>query len=94
FACRTFDLKELREVDKNSLQSYRKTDKSGRPISVECIGNLNVKALYACTSQERLPACIAAAGSPVETSLTILDLGGVSLSNFIRIKDYIFAATS
>jgi hypothetical protein len=82
---------------------------SGRPIYIERIGNLNVKALYACTTQERLlqhlvveyesfltsrlPACTAAIGHPVETSLTILDLGGVSLSNFIRVKDYVAAAT-
>jgi len=107
---RTFRFPELEEVDKYYPQSYHKTDKSGRPVYIERIGNLNMKALYACTSQERLlqrlvveyesflttrlTACSAAAGHPIETSLTILDLGGVSLSNFIRVKDYVFAATS
>ncbi|KAJ7454659.1 CRAL-TRIO domain-containing protein [Mycena latifolia] len=107
---RTFDFTELEEVDKYYPQYYHSMDKSGRPVYIERIGNLNIKALYACTSQERLlqrlvveyesflssrlPACAAAAGHPVETSLTILDLGGVSLSNFIRVKDYVFAATS
>ncbi|KAJ7638219.1 CRAL-TRIO domain-containing protein [Roridomyces roridus] len=106
---RTFQFNELEEVDKYYPQSYHKTDKSGRPIYIECIGNLNVKALYACTTQERLlqrlvveyeaflntriAACSAAAGHPIEKSLTILDLGGVSLSNFIRVKDYVFAST-
>ncbi|KAJ7640821.1 CRAL-TRIO domain-containing protein [Mycena polygramma] len=106
---RTFDFKELEEVDKYYPQYYHSMDKSGRPIYIERIGNLNVKALYACTSLERLlqhlvveyesfltsrlPACSAAAGHPVDTSLTILDLGGVSLSNFIRVKDYVAAAT-
>ncbi|KAJ7075160.1 CRAL-TRIO domain-containing protein [Mycena belliarum] len=107
---RTFDFSELEEVDKYYPQYYHKMDKSGRPVYIERIGNLNMKALYACTSQDRLlkrlvveyesfltsrlAACAAAAGHPVETSLTILDLGGVSLSNFIRVKDYVFAATS
>ncbi|KAJ7123114.1 CRAL-TRIO domain-containing protein [Mycena epipterygia] len=106
---RTFDFTELAEVDKYYPQYYHHMDKSGRPIYIERIGNLNMKALYACTSQERLlqrlvveyesflstrlTACSAATGHPVETSLTILDLGGVSLSNFIRVKDYVFAAT-
>lgn len=43
---------------------------------------------------ERLPACSKAIGHPVETSCTILDLQGVSLSNFYRVKDYLMAATS
>jgi len=106
---RTFKFTELEEVDKYYPQSYHKTDKSGRPVYIERIGNLNMKALYACTSQERLlqrlvveyeaflttrlSACSAAAGHPIETSLTILDLGGVSLSNFIRVKDYVFTST-
>jgi len=106
---RSFDFTELHEVDKYYPQYYHNMDKSGRPIYIERIGNLNVKALYACTTQERLlqqlvveyesfltsrlPACSAAVGHPVETSLTILDLGGVSLSNFIRVKDYVAAAT-
>ncbi|KAJ6585015.1 CRAL-TRIO domain-containing protein [Mycena capillaripes] len=106
---RTFDFRELTEVDRYYPQYYHNMDKSGRPIYIERIGNLNVKALYACTSQERLlqhlvveyesfltsrlPACSEAAGHPVETSLTILDLGGVSLSNFIRVKDYVASAT-
>ncbi|KAJ7745428.1 CRAL-TRIO domain-containing protein [Mycena maculata] len=107
---RTFEFPELKEVDKYYPQYYHKMDKSGRPVYIERIGNLNIKALYACTSQERLiqrlvveyesfltmrlAACSAATGHPVETSLTILDLGGVSLSNFIRVKDYVFAATT
>ncbi|KAF8173762.1 CRAL-TRIO domain-containing protein [Mycena galopus ATCC 62051] len=106
---RSFEFPELTEVDKYYPQCYHNMDKTGRPIYIERIGNLNVKALYACTTQDRLikqlvveyesfltsrlPACSAAIGHPVETSLTILDLGGVSLSNFIRVKDYIAATT-
>lgn len=82
----------------------------GRPIYVERLGLLDVKALYAITTQERqlqrlvyeyekslterLPACSKAVGHPVETFCTILDLQNVSLSNFYRVKDYVMAASS
>lgn len=82
----------------------------GRPVYVERLGQLDIKALYAATTQERqlqrlvfeyekflsdrLPACSKACGHPVETSCTILDLGGVSLSNFYRVKDYVSQASS
>ncbi|KAJ7281482.1 CRAL-TRIO domain-containing protein [Mycena rebaudengoi] len=105
---RTFDFPELSEVDKYYPQYYHKMDKDGRPIYIERIGKLDMKALYALTTQERLlqrlvfeyerflslrlPACAAAAGHPVETSLTILDLHNVSLSNFVRVRDYVLHA--
>ncbi|KAJ7835460.1 Sec14-like protein, partial [Mycena olivaceomarginata] len=105
---RSFKFTELKEVDKYYPQYYHA--QSGRPIYIERIGALNVKALYACTSLDRLlshlvveyesflstrlPSCSSAIGRPVDTSLTILDLGGVSLSNFIRVKDYVRAATN
>ncbi|KAJ7052499.1 CRAL-TRIO domain-containing protein [Mycena amicta] len=105
-----FTFPELAEVDKYYPQFYHGMDKSGRPVYIERLGALNVNAIYACTTQERLlqhlvveyesfltsrlPACSAAIGHDVETSLTILDLGGVSLSNFIRVKAYVAAATS
>ena len=41
-----------------------------------------------------MPACSKAVGHPVETSCTILDLAGVSLSNFYRVKDYVMSASS
>lgn len=69
------------------------------------MGKLDITALYRVTTQERqlqrfvveyekflsdrLPACSSAVGHPVETSCTILDLNGVSLSNFYRVKDYV-----
>jgi len=107
---RTFDFTELAEVDKYLPQYYHNMDKSGRPIYIQRLGNLDVKAMYACTTQERLiqhlvveyetflnsrlAACSDAVGHPVETSLSILDLGGVSLSSFVRVKDYVSAATN
>ena len=39
-----------------------------------------------------MPASSRAVGHPVETFCTILDLQGVSLSNFYRVKDYVMAA--
>jgi hypothetical protein len=41
-----------------------------------------------------MPAASRAVGHPVETFCTILDLQGVSLSNFYHVKDYVMAAAS
>ncbi|KAJ6579542.1 CRAL-TRIO domain-containing protein [Mycena vulgaris] len=107
---KNFEFPELPIVDKYYPQYYHKNDKDGRPVYVERLGLLDLKALYAATTQERqikrlvleyekflterLPACSAAAGHPVETSCTILDLHNVSLSNFYRVKDYVMQASS
>ncbi|RDB15619.1 Sec14 cytosolic factor [Hypsizygus marmoreus] len=106
----SFDFKEKLEVDKYYPQYYHKMDKDGRPLYIERLGLLDIKALYAVTTQERqlqrlvseyekflayrLPACSKAIGHPVETSCTILDLQNVSLSNFYRVKDYVFQAAT
>lgn len=82
----------------------------GRPIYVERLGLLDIKKLYAATTEdrllkrlvyeyerflvERLPACSKDAGHPVETSCTILDLKGVSLGNFYSVKDYVSKASA
>ncbi|EEB88724.1 hypothetical protein MPER_13274 [Moniliophthora perniciosa FA553] len=117
---KNFDFKEKAEVDKYYPQYYHKMDKpafdslvvykEGRPIYIERLGKLDIKALYNITSQERqlqrlvyeyekfistrLPACSESVGYPVETSCTILDLHNVSLSNFYRVKDYVSQASS
>ncbi len=86
---------------------YKKKD--GRPIYIEQLGKLDIKALYEITTQERLlkrliceyerstrarmPASERMVGHPVETFCTILDLSGVSLSNFYRVKDYVLEAS-
>jgi len=106
---KNFDFKEKAEVDKYYPQYYHKMDKDGRPIYIERLGKLDIKALYAVTTQERqlqrlvweyekflnerLPACSAAVGHPVETSCTILDLQNVGLSNFYKVKDYVMQAS-
>jgi hypothetical protein len=105
----TFEFKEREEVNKYYPQYYHKNDKDGRPVYIEQLGKLDIKALYAITSQDRLlkrliceyerstrtrmPASAIAAGHPVETFCTILDLQGVSLSNFYRVKDYVLEAS-
>lgn len=107
---KNFDFKEKAEVDQYYPQFYHKTDKDGRPVYIEQLGKLDIKKLYAITTMERqlqrlvweyercitdrFPACSRAVGHPVETSCTILDLKNVSLSNFYRVKDYVFSASS
>ncbi|KAK2462357.1 hypothetical protein APHAL10511_005663 [Amanita phalloides] len=107
---KNFDFKEKKEVNKYYPQYYHRMDKDGRPVYVERLGQLDFKALYEVTTPERqiqrlvceyekflterLPACSSACGHPVETSCTILDLGGVSLTNFYRVKDYVMQAAS
>jgi hypothetical protein len=107
---KNFDFKEKAEVDKYYPQYYHKMDKEGRPVYVERLGKLDVKALYGITTQERqlqrlvyeyekfiterLPSCSSACGHPVETSCTIMDLGGVSLSSFYQVKNYVSEASS
>jgi hypothetical protein len=48
---------------------------------------------YERSVNERLPAASKAVGHPVETFCTILDLKGIGITNFVRVKDYIFEAT-
>jgi len=107
---RTFIFTEKEEVNKYYPQYYHKVDKDGRPVYIEQLGKLDIKALYAATTQERLlqrlvseyerslatrmPASSRAVGHPVETFCTILDLQGVTLSNFYRVKDYIMATAA
>lgn len=106
---RNFDFIEKEQVDQYYPQYYHKIDKDGRPIYFERLGKLNVPALYGITTKERLlqrlileyerfltdrlPACSAAVGHPVETVCTILDLKGVSLSSFYQVRDYVNEAS-
>jgi len=100
-----FEFPERPEVDKYYPQYYHKTDKEGRPIYIEQLGPLDVNALYKVTTEERqlrrlvweyerllrkrIPACADAAGHAVEASCTILDLKGVGIGQFWKVKDYI-----
>jgi len=107
---KSFDFKEKEEVDKYYPQYYHKMDKDGRPIYIERLGKLDIKALYGITTQERqlqrlvyeyekfiserLPACSAEVGHHVETSCTILDLHNVGLGQFYKVKDYVAQASA
>ncbi|KAG8712313.1 cytosolic factor, phosphatidylinositol/phosphatidylcholine transfer protein [Ceratobasidium sp. 423] len=100
-----FDFPEKEQVSKYYPQYYHKMDKDCRPVYIERLGNVDLKALAGVTTQERqlqnlvneyerflherLPACSAAAGKPVETSCTILDMKGVGISSFYQVKDYV-----
>jgi len=51
---KAFDFPERAEVIKYYPQYYHKTDKDGRPVYIERLGKIDMKALYAVTTQERL----------------------------------------
>ncbi|KIJ61018.1 hypothetical protein HYDPIDRAFT_169916 [Hydnomerulius pinastri MD-312] len=105
---KNFVFTEKKEVDKYYPQYYHKMDKDGRPVYIQRLGKLDINALNAITTQERqlqrfvleyekflterLPACSKAVGHPVETSCTIMDLSGVGLTSFYRVKDYVSQA--
>lgn len=73
-------------------------DASGRPVYWERVGRIDVEAMMGLTTLEQLlryhvwtyernvrprfVACSAAAGRPVTTLVTVLDLDGVALSSF------------
>lgn len=77
---------------------------------MEVLGKLDLNKLFAVTTQERmlkrlvyeyekmlrerLPACEWASGKTVETSCTILDLNGVGLSSFYKVKSYVGEAST
>ncbi|KAF8451101.1 CRAL-TRIO domain-containing protein [Boletus edulis BED1] len=105
---KNFVFTEKKEVDKYYPQYYHKMDKDGRPVYIQRLGKIDVNKLNDISSPdrqlrrfvleyekfltERLPACAHAVGHPVETSCTIMDLAGVSIASFYRVKDYVFQA--
>ncbi|KAJ3129326.1 cytosolic factor, phosphatidylinositol/phosphatidylcholine transfer protein [Nowakowskiella sp. JEL0407] len=98
----SFAYGERLEVGKIYPRYYHKTDKQGRPIYIEFLGNLDVKKLlsvtnidrvmqyhvreYEKTQRYRLPACSAKKGTNIEQCCTILDLKGVKLSEFNNVR--------
>ncbi|KAJ1547521.1 cytosolic factor, phosphatidylinositol/phosphatidylcholine transfer protein [Nowakowskiella sp. JEL0078] len=84
---------------------YHKTDKVGRPLYIELLGIMNLDQILAVSTLDRcliqhvveyeklvnyrLPACSDAAGYRIEQSCTIIDLKGVSLSNFSRCFSFV-----
>ncbi|PWZ03370.1 putative SEC14-phosphatidylinositol/phosphatidylcholine transfer protein [Testicularia cyperi] len=106
----SFEYPEKKEVDAYYPQYYHKTDKDGRPIYIEQLGNLDLKALYNVTTperqiqklvveyekfqRERLPVCTAHKGELVETSCTIMDLKSVGISQFWKVSTYVQQASN
>ena len=89
-----FDFEEVFKVKPFYPHSYHKTDKLGRPIYIEILSEVDVDKLLTVTTEDKLkkyyireyerlmkrrfPACSAVLKKPVQQSLTILDLEGIS----------------
>lgn len=100
--------KVRRPLSPTCSRAHTRPLQDGRPVYIQRLGKIDVNALNAITTQdrqiqrfvleyekfltERLPACSKAVGHPVETSCTIMDLAGVSVTSFYRVKDYVFQA--
>lgn len=90
-------------------QYYHKTDKDGRPVYIEELGSVNITEMYKITTQERmiknltweyesfvnhrLPACSRKSNYLVETSCTILDLKGISITAASQVLSYVREAS-
>lgn len=97
-----FEYPEKDEVLKIYPQFYCGVDKFGRPVYVEKTGLVNASALEKHTTVERLvkfhikcyeglvrekfPICSKLAGREVYTTTTILDMEGLSISQFYKCK--------
>lgn len=82
----------------------------GRPIYIEQLGKLDLTKLYAVTTPERqlqslvveyerfvrdrLPICSDLAGHLIETSCTIMDLAGLGVGQFWKVKNYVQEASA
>ncbi|ODV81589.1 uncharacterized protein CANTADRAFT_46197 [Suhomyces tanzawaensis NRRL Y-17324] len=102
-----YDEKPL--VAKLYPQYYHKTDKDGRPVYFEELGKVNLTEMLKITTQERmlknlvweyesftqyrLPACSRERGHLVETSCTVLDLKGISISAASQVLNYVREAS-
>lgn len=97
-----FAYPEQKQVQSLYPRFYHKTDKQGRPIYIELLGNLEAKKLFEATDQDRFlkkhvreyekllkyrfKACSEKQGRRIEQSCTILDLKGVPLSQFNQVR--------
>ncbi|BAO40875.1 SEC14 cytosolic factor [Kluyveromyces marxianus] len=105
-----FHYEEKPLVAKYYPQYYHKIDKDGRPVYIEELGSVNLTQMYKITTQERmlknlvweyeafvryrLPACSRKAGYLIETSCTILDLKGISISAAAQVLSYVREASN
>lgn len=102
-----YDEKPL--VAKFYPQYYHKMDKDGRPVYFEELGAVNLTEMHKITTEERmlknlvweyesvvrfrLPACSRAAGTLIETSCTVMDLKGISISSAYSVLGYVREAS-
>lgn len=101
---------EKDEVSKYYQQYYHKTDKDGRPVYIEHLGQIDLNAMYKITTAERmltnlaveyermaddfLPACSRQSGQLIETACTIMDLKGVTLTKIPQVYSYVQQASA
>ncbi|KAF2758128.1 hypothetical protein EJ05DRAFT_500647 [Pseudovirgaria hyperparasitica] len=106
---RNFDYKEKPQVFAYYPQYYHKTDKEGRPVYIEQLGKIDLNALRAITSDERmlqslaveyeklidprLPACSRKQGYLLETCCTIMDAKGVGIARAGQVYGYLQQAS-
>lgn len=105
-----FHYTEKSKVAKLYPQYYHKTDKDGRPVYIEELGAIDINKMYQITTQDRmlknlvweyeafvkyrLPACSRLKGHLIETSCTILDLKGLSISAAYNVYGYVREASN
>ncbi|KAF2155221.1 hypothetical protein K461DRAFT_222086 [Myriangium duriaei CBS 260.36] len=107
----TFDFtEEKKKLSHLYPQYYHGTDKDGRPVYIEQLGNVNLHEMYKITTEDRLlsnlvveyekvsdprlPACSRRSGHLLETCCTIMDLKGVGLSNASQVYGYLQKASA
>ncbi|WPH04303.1 putative phosphatidylinositol transporter [Acrodontium crateriforme] len=102
---RTFDYKEKPEMFKYYPQYYHKTDKDGRPVYIEQLGNVDIEAMRKITTDQRmlqnlvveyekladprLPAASRKAGCLLETCCSIMDLKNVGIMKAPQVYGYL-----
>ncbi|CAK7208776.1 cytosolic factor, phosphatidylinositol/phosphatidylcholine transfer protein [Sporothrix curviconia] len=105
----TWEYPEKEKVFEYYPQYYHKTDRDGRPVYIEALGNIDLTAMYKITTAERmltnlaveyerladprLPACSRKAGHLLETCCTIMDMKGVGISRAPQVYSYIKQAS-
>ncbi|KAI5816607.1 putative phosphatidylinositol transporter [Pyronema omphalodes] len=102
---RDFTFVEKPQVFEYYPQYYHKIDKDGRPVYIEKLGKINLNTIKTITTEERLiqnlvveyerlanprlPACSRKAGKLLETSCTIMDIGGVGIQSMYSATEFL-----
>jgi len=107
---KTFKYTEKPEMFKYYPQYYHKTDKDGRPVYIEELGKIDLRAMHEISTDqrmlqnlvveyeklaiERLPACSRKAGYLLETCCTIMDAKGVGVTSIPSVYGFIGQASA